>query len=290
MRPWLLFASALAVSACASLSSMASGDGETVVYGADADENLKRGEEALESKNFPDAQRYFEYVKTKYPYLESAKTAELRLADTEYERDRFLEARDKYQNFIRLHPTHPKVDYAAYRAALTFYKDMPSQFFLLPPSEEKDQADVRGAFVALLGFVRDYPDSSYLAEAKTSLDDVKRRLAEHELYVASFYARRDKWPAVVSRLNVVASSYGGIGYDERVYFGLYDAYRKLKDDERAREALRSYVAKYPDQAGAKRAQKVLGAAEPLPATRGEVGPEGRVRGDAPEAPAPAPAK
>jgi len=261
------------LAACASLSSSANG-GE-VEYGADADSNLKKGNEALESKNYPDAERYFEYVKTKYPFLEAAVEAELRLADTDFERDEFSAARDRYQNFVRLHPTNAKVDYAAYRAALTHYKDMPSDFFLLPPSAEKDQVEVKSALNAMENFVDAYPDSKLVPDAKKVIVDVKRRLADHELYVADFYAKREVWKAVVLRLNTVAKKYPDVGYEERVYFGLYDAWNNLKDSAKAAEALRTLVAKYPGTDGAKKAEKVLAKAAPAP--------------DATPAPPPAPA-
>src|SRR5229473_2829753 len=112
-------------------------------YAKDAETNLKLGNDALKSKSYLEAEKYFEYVKNKYPYLEAAKTAELRLADSQFEHEKYTEARDAYKNFVKAHPIHPSVDYAAYRAALSFYKEIPSEFFLLPPSFEKDQSQVR---------------------------------------------------------------------------------------------------------------------------------------------------
>ena len=44
------------------------GDAAEPNYADDAEENLKRGDESLESKNFVEAQKYFDYVKSKYPY------------------------------------------------------------------------------------------------------------------------------------------------------------------------------------------------------------------------------
>ena len=253
----------LVLSSCAFLKSLGqSADGE-VVYAADADSNMAKGDEALEGKNYPEAARYFEYVKTKYPYIEAAKTAELRLADTDYDRERFIEARDRYQNFVRLHPTHPKVEYAAYRAALTHYRDIPSDLFILPPSTEKDQVEVRAALTAMNEFLNSYPHSELLPEAKKVQTDVKRRLAEHELYVAEFYAKRDRWPAVINRLQNIVKNYGGTGYEEKVFFGLYDAYRQVKDEQRAREMLALYVSKYPEDSGVARAKKILESPMPV---------------------------
>jgi outer membrane protein assembly factor BamD len=258
MRRLLVLVSICCAASCATTGGAETGE-DGIVYGADADSNLKKGDEALESKNFPEAQHYFEFVKTKYPFLEAAKIAELKLADVDFERDRFIEARDRYQTFIRLHPTHPKVDYAAFRGALSHYKDIPSDFFLLPPSEEKDQVEVKNALVAMQDFVRLYPDSTYVPEAKKVIDDVKKRLADHELYVAGFYKKRERWPAVVNRLNVVAKSYSGVGVDDQVALGLAEAYRALHDDAKAADVLKSFLEKNPDSPGAGKAKKALAA-------------------------------
>jgi outer membrane protein assembly factor BamD len=96
-------------------------------------------------------------------------------------------------------------------------------------------------------------------QAQKVYDDVRKRLANHEIYVADFYRKREKWNAVIGRLSIVEKEFGGLGYEEKVYFGLYDAYRKLKDDTKAKEALQMLVAKYPDSPAAKKAQAVLAA-------------------------------
>lgn len=251
----LLFAS---LAGCASFGTFAGQDTSDVTYYPTAQENMEKGNQAMDAKNWNEASSYFEYVKTKYPYNELAKTAELLLGDADFERERYIEARDRYQNFVRLHPTHPRVDYAAYRAALTHYKEIPSDFFLLPPASEKDQVEVRNALTAMTDFQRTYPGSEYQAEAKKVADDVKMRLAEHELYVADFYSHpnRQHWAAVVNRLKVVENNYSGIGLDERVAFEMYEAHLKLGQPWEARADLERYASKFPDTPGAQRAMKV----------------------------------
>lgn len=279
MAPAMSFRSAVLAMAvgcagCASFGTfVGQGDGD-VVYAEEPEENLKRGDQALASKSHTEAQKYYEYVKTKFPYLEVSKTAELKLADTDFDRERFIEARERYLGFVRLHPTHAQVDYAAFRAALSHYKDIPSDFFLLPPSAEKDQGEVKSALVAMNEFVRQYPSSSYVPEAQKALVDVKRRLAKHELYAADFYASRAKWAAVVSRLNVVAAQYDGTGFEERVYLGLYEAHTKLSQPEPAKAALRVLIARQPGTSAAQRAQRLLGpdVAPPAPTPTPEPAP------------------
>ncbi len=249
------------LSACASFGTFASLEGNDVQFASDAEENMRKGDEAMESKNYAEAAAYFEFVKTKYPFLELAKTAELRLADADFEREHFVEARDRYQNFVRLHPTHARIDYAAYQGALTHYKEIPADFFVLPPSTEKDQVEVRNALSAMNEFTLNYPKSELGPEAKKIIGEVKLRLAEHELYVASFYARRDRWPAVVTRLKVVLNKFSGIGLDEQVSFDLSEAYLKLSQPANAREVLQQYATQFPDTEGAKRAHKLMAKIE-----------------------------
>lgn len=257
--------SVLCLSACASFGTFVGQDTGDVQFASEPEENMRKGDEAMAAKNYQEAAAFFEFVKTKYPYLDLAKTAELRLADADFERDRFVEARDRYQNFVRLHPTHARIDYAAFRAALTHYKEIPSDFFLLPPASEKDQVEVRNALSAMTDFVRSHSGSERLPEAKKVIDEVKLRLAEHEMYVADFYARRERWPAVVTRLNVVAKNFSGIGLDERVYFGLYDAHLKLNEPDKARAVLQHFVEKFPEAPGSRRAQALIGKLPEAPA-------------------------
>ncbi len=241
---------------CAALSTGQAGDPD---FAADAASNLQLGDEALERKDFLQAERYYEHVRTKYPYLEVANEAELKLADLAFAQELFPEAREKFQSFIKLHPTHAKVDYAAYRAALTHFEGIPSDLFILPPSREKDQTEVRAALISLNGFVRQYPDSRYVPEAMEKIEETRRRLAEHELYVASFYARRERWKAVVQRLEGLLKTYPGTSLEEKALFELHAAYVKLNDAEGARQTLQRVIERLPGTPAAERARRMMGS-------------------------------
>jgi len=245
----------LLTSGCASLS----GQPGQPDYASEAESNLRLGQEALESKDWLRAEQYFEYVRQKFPYLEASKEAELRLADVEFARGSYPEAREKYETFIKLHPTHPQVDYAAYRAALSHVEDYPSEFFALPPSEEKDQTEIRNALQAMGAFLRQYPNSQYAKEAKQHLDDARNRLAEHELYVASFYQKRERWKGVAQRLEGLLKQYPGSTHEEDALFMLHNAYVKLNDTAKAQETLKRIIERLPGTPAAERARRMLGS-------------------------------
>jgi len=227
-------------------------------YATEASTNLKRGDQALESGQYQLAEKYYEYVKTKFPFLEASRQAELRLADVSFERELWTEAADRYTGFVKLHPTSNKVDYAAYRAALSHYRDMPTDWFMVPPSSEKDQTQVKSAWDAYGDFLRMYPDSQYAADAKKQQAEVRNRLIRHEVYVADFYEKRNRWAAAVNRLETVVAKFPGPN-DDQYLFRLHGLYSKLQDQPKARGALERIITRSPGTPSAEKARQMLGS-------------------------------
>lgn len=242
------------VSSCASLSS---GDEAEPTYASEAEENIRLGNEAMAAQSFIEAGKYFEHVRSKFPFLEAARTASLRLADLDFEREQYLEARDRYRSFIKQYPTHPKVDYAAFRAAYTYYKEIPSDFFILPPPEQKEQMAVKSTLAAMTDFIGQYPESSHVEEAKKIIQDVRLRLAKHEMSVAQFYTRQKRWPAVVSRLRVLLQNYPDVGLQEEAYERLYEALIAMDRPEEAKGVLEEIIKAMPGTKAAQKAQRLL---------------------------------
>jgi outer membrane protein assembly factor BamD len=251
MRKWWLYS--WLCFACATTAS----ENISMAYSDEALENFRRGEAAYESKDWEAAQRYYERVVTKFPYSEVAATSELRLADVDYARADSVSARVRYEDFVKSQPTHPKADWAKFRAAQTYFEEMPSEFFLLPPAYEKDQTAIRAAHSSLLAFLRDYPRSEYVKEARELLLKTGKRLAKHELYVAEFYAKRKYWPAVIARLENIVRDYGEVGLERDVFLGLYRAHSQLGDVAAAKESLERWIHAYPDSGAEKEARPLL---------------------------------
>ena len=111
-------------------------EGKPVTYSLTAKQNYEKGLAELKDENYPEAQKYFQFVKQKYPFSKYAVLAELAIADTQFARGNYTEAIDSYKSFARLHPTHEKVEdgYVAFRIGESYFKDMPEDVWLLPPS------------------------------------------------------------------------------------------------------------------------------------------------------------
>ncbi len=179
-------------------------------------ENAKKAyEDAMvefNSHNWIDAQLMLREVKRKYTYSKYAKLAELRIADADFEQDKFGEATRGYREFIRAHRSDADdVAYARSRIAEAQYS-LIGDSFILPTTDERDQAPILEAYRELKSFVHDYPEAKETKHVRDLLIDVTARLLRHELYVARFYLRKDNYDAAVTRVQYALRNFaGGVG-------------------------------------------------------------------------------
>ena len=239
----------------------AGGDDVTkpITYSLTAKQNYEKGLAELKDENFPEAQKYFQFVKQKFPFSKFAVLAELAIADTQFARGNYTEAVDSYKAFIRLHPTHEKVEngYAAYRVGQCYFKDMPDDIWLLPPSYEKDQSAVNDALRELDDFRRKYPDSQYQKDAEPLRKEVLKRLVDHEVYIARFYLGRDKTKAAARRLEGAIKRYPGSGREPELLFALGQTYLQMGDPARSKDNFTRVVSEFPAAPQARRSELYL---------------------------------
>jgi len=250
--------------------------GGAVEYSVSAQKNYDKGLKELENKDWIAAAKYFGFIKSRFPFSKYAVLAELRLADAEFGAEQYIEAIDSYRLFIKFHPTHEMVanGYATFRIGEAYYNQLPGDFWLFPPSFEKDQSSTEDAANELKTFLDKYPDSPYRAKAKEILVKVGKRLADHEWYVARYYWDRGKPMGTVIRLRRLLERYRGVGYDEEAMWLLGRAYIAVSMPDRARTIWQELVTKHPRSERAGEARDALAGLRPSAA---------------PSAPAPAPA-
>lgn len=170
----------------------------------------EKGLREMKDQNYLEATAIFEYLRNNYPYSQYAALSELALADMQYQRDEYLTAANAYADFVKAHPSHPKADYAAFRVGLCYYQEKPGDWWILPPSYERDQTPVRQALDAWNKFVVSYPKSEYVTKARDLINDCRQRLAAHDRYVAEFYAKREAWRGAAGRWLAIADNFGDL--------------------------------------------------------------------------------
>lgn len=179
-----------------------------------AKELYEQSMDDMESGIYPEALRGFGELKTKYPYTKYAALADLRSADTQFHRGKYVEAVDAYRNFLKFHPKHEEGPYAMKQIGEAYYEQIPGDWFFLPPAAEKDQGHTKLAIAAYTDMIARFPDAEVTDEARERLKVCRTKLADHELYVANFYLDRDRHRASAGRAEVLLKSYPELGHDE----------------------------------------------------------------------------
>ncbi len=234
----------------------------SLTYTEDANAAYKEAMEAYRNKSWEDARALFSELKRLFSYSRYARLAELRLADVDFEQGKYSEAITNYRAFVRGHRGDPNVEYAKYRICKSLYLDI-SDTILLPPAEEREQANTADAYRELRGFNRRYPRSRYRVDARYMLDVVRQRLVRHELYVARYYLKKDNFEAVISRIDYALKTYAGSGLDAEALVLKGETLLKMHKPDRARAVFEKVVRDHGGPFGrvAKRFLDTL-AAEP----------------------------
>ncbi|MGF1464553.1 MAG: outer membrane protein assembly factor BamD [Sandaracinaceae bacterium] len=226
-------------------------------YGENARRAYQNAFEAFEDGDCLTAEPLFSRIRSEYPYSRFAALSELRLADCHLQQNRPIRAIQAYRAFIRARPGHPDIEYAEFKVASAYVKQIPGGFFLAPPPQERDQTATREALSALRSFINDHPDSEYLEEAQEMFQRVIRLLALHELYAAEFYLNLDRPSAAARRLRTLMTRYGDSDVVPQALLLLGRVYLRMREVREARRTFEELVERFPDSGYARQAESFL---------------------------------
>ncbi len=195
------------------------------------------GQNQMRKKKFEGAVESF--LEATRLYRDASLDAEIQLAlgDAYFSKKDYEDAIETYQEFLRLHPRNRRSDWAQFQIGMSHFRQM--------RGKDRSQEPTDRALAAFELLLRNYPRSTLVGEAKEKIVMCRRRLAEHELYVAHYYFRTDGFEAAIPRFKKVFNDYGDLGYaDDALYFlGL--CYLKLDEGEKAEEFWNLLIRDYP---------------------------------------------
>lgn len=228
-----------------------------LTYGESARRDYERALRAFNDHDCLTAEPLFNNIVREYSYSRYAALAELRAADCEVQQAHYTEGIRRYRAFIRARPTHAEIDYANFQIASAYYRQIPQDFFLSPPREERDQAPTRSALRILQRFLRDYPESEHVHDAEVMQTSILQLLARHELYVADFYLNRDRPRATIGRLERLLEDYEGSGLEPQALLLMGRTYLHMSERSHARRAFQELTEAYPESGVAVQARAYL---------------------------------
>ena len=205
----------------------------------DAEAVFKDAEDAFKDGRYLMAIEKYRDLRARYPYSQRAVESELRVADAHFALENFIEAEGAYEIFRELHPGNEKVEYAYFQIALCHFNQIPS-------STARDLSAAHRALEAFEDLWQKFPSSQYVPKAKEYYAEARRKLAEHENYVAEFYFQRRHYLSASYRYAALLADYSGLGMDEQALFNLGKSYFEIRMYSNAQDALTRLMKDYPE--------------------------------------------
>jgi outer membrane protein assembly factor BamD len=197
-RTLALLALSLALAGCAGhqldLAALSSSSDE-IVWDA--------GQKAVAKKDWSSARKYFQRLIDAFPQSQHQPEARIALADSYFDEGgtgNWILAVSSYREFLTLYPQHPRSDYAQFRTAECYFKQM--------NSPDRDQTATHQALEEYSRLLEIYPQSQYIETARERIKECRQRLARSNYLVGFFYQRtRKAWRSAIGRYQTVVTDF-----------------------------------------------------------------------------------
>ena len=163
------------------------------------DELYSQGEQELERRRYIEARDSFRKIVERHPNTSWAPRARFLLGEAFYREGEFDKAVKEFETFLSFYPRHQVADLVQYRLAMSYYDQ-------LKPVEQ-DQGLTAKAMEQFRKLVKEYPDSRYATDALAKIDICRGKLAQKEVWVATYYFNQGNASAARQRLEFVLKEY-----------------------------------------------------------------------------------
>jgi outer membrane protein assembly factor BamD len=157
------------------------------------------GERKLEARTYAEARDDFKKIVERHPNSSLAPRARFLVGEAYYREAEFDKAAKEFETFLAFYPRHQIADLVQYRYAMSYYDQI--------KPVEQDQGLTVKALEQFRKLVKDYPESRYATEALAKIDVCRGRLAQKEVWVATYYFNQGNRSAARQRLELVLKEY-----------------------------------------------------------------------------------
>jgi outer membrane protein assembly factor BamD len=215
------------------------------------DELYQVGENEMAKRRFTDARNAFVKIVERHPNSSYAPRARFLIGESYYRESEFEKAIKEFETFMAFYPRHQIADLVQYRLAMAYYDQ-------IKPIEQ-DQALAQKALDHFKKLVKEYPDSRYATDGLAKIDICRGRLAQKEIWVASYYFTNGNPAAARQRVEAVVREYPrSLVIPEALFLLAEVNFREGKNAE-ATEILQKLSREYPYTEWGRRAAQRLQA-------------------------------
>ena len=233
--------------------------GNNRVLALSSEEALTEGKALMAQEHYSEARSYLIHAFEIEPNSVNGREGLLLAADSMFlagGHGNYVKAQARYRDFLNRFPTSDKAAYAQLQLGLSIARRMEK-----PDRDMSISTEALGAFEDVQRF---YPTSVYAEEAAAQAVLVRHHQARHELGVAKFYLRYQRYGtafAAIDRMEKILENYPTFPETDAVLLYLCRAYTKGETEElqeKARKTCFRLQTQYPESPYIKKLPKNLG--------------------------------
>ena len=213
----------------------------------DPEKFLTRANKLIDDGDYDEARKVLLEVKNRDITKKYAPLAQLRTADS-YIRDSDPDhGIEEYKKFVELYPDNPQASYAQYQIAMAYFSQI-----------EGGDRGLSAAQKALQEFTRLkelYPRNPYRDIIELRVQKCRKIMAEGEFIVGEFYYKKESYKPAINRFELLLKQFPEYEGADETFLLLGKSYKAIKMEDKAREAFKTLIEKYPSSRFVKEARK-----------------------------------
>jgi len=207
---------------------------------------FNKAQELRDQGALDEAIKTYEQIQAAYPSSKYSMQAKLETPYALYKREKYDEAIDKLNDFIKIYPNHFSTPYAFYlRGIIAEDKSKSILDEFITDNAQRDISSVKNAMNYYLALIDKFPATEYAIESKAKLITLRNILARHELFVAIFYTKKEAYIASINRCKYIIEKFPNTPSVPAALHLIAHNYDKINAPKLAEDSRRVLKASYP---------------------------------------------
>jgi outer membrane protein assembly factor BamD len=192
---------------------------QKVLKSEDIASKFKMGEDFYNAGEYAKANRLFAQIVPEYRGKPQAEKLMYLYSNSFYKMKDYYVAGYQFERFASSYPNSEKVEEASYLSA--------KSYSMLSPIYSKDQTETVSAIEKLQEFINLFPDSEYVSEANTTVQELDFKLENKAYNIAKQYNTISDFEASIKSFNNFIFDFPGSSLREKALYYRLDAAYKL---------------------------------------------------------------
>ena len=207
---------------------------------------FNKAQEFRDQGALDEAIKTYEQLQAAYPSSKYSMQSKLETPYALFKRERYDEAIDKLNDFIKIYPNHFSTPYAFYlRGVIAEDKSKSILDEFITDNAQRDVSSVKNAMNYYLALMDKFPNTEYAIESKAKLVTLRNILARHELFVAIFYTKKEAYIASINRCKYIIEKFPNTPSVPAALHLIAHNYDKINAPKLAEDSRRVLKASYP---------------------------------------------